>query len=148
MPSPSFKSDKIIESSPLLSYTGNPNLVPAKSYDFDFSYSWVPDNNFSLGAYAWGWFVGDRYVYDYEATSTKVLRTIKQPMGSFAQGMYGINATARFLDRKLVLSGSVGHILNHNGIPYNVNHSYVSWYGRVRYYLDDWTFTLHICLGQ
>lgn len=142
LPSPSFKSDKIIEASPLLSYTGNPALRPAKSYDIDFSYTWIPNNNFNLGAYAWAWIVGERYVYDYEATSAGVLRTIKQPMGSFAQGMYGVNGTLRLLDKSLVFSANIGHILNHNGKPYNVDHSHINWHARVRYYLDDWNFTL------
>ncbi len=141
LPSPSFKSAMIIESTPLMKYTGNPNLVPSKSYDFDFSYTWIPDNNFSLSAFAWAWIVGDRYVYDYEASSTGILRTIKQPMGSFAQGTYGISGSAKFLDRSLVFSGRIGHLLNHNGIPYNVNHSYVNWYARARYYTGNWHFT-------
>lgn len=142
LPSPSYKSDKIIEATPLMKYTGNPNLVPSKSYDFDFTYTWIPNNNYSLSAFAWAWIVGDRYVYDYEASSTGILRTIKQPMGSFAQGTYGISGSAKFLDRSLVLSGRIGQLLNHNGIPYNVNHSYINWYARVRYYLGNWNFTL------
>ncbi len=142
LPSPSFKSDKVIEATPLLKYTGNPNLVPSKSYDFDISYTWIPNNNFNLGAFAWGWIVGDRYVYDYEASSTGILRTIKQPMGTYAKYNYGLTGTARFFDRSLVFSGRVGHLLNHNGKPYNVNHSHIDWYARARYYLGSWAFTL------
>ncbi len=140
-PSPSFKSDNIIQATPLMSYTGNPNLVPSKSYDIDLRYTWLPNNNYSFSAFAWAWIVGDRYAYDYEAASTGVLRTIKQPMGSYAQGKYGINGTLRFLDRKLMFTGQVGQVLNHNGKPYNVNHSYIDWYARVRYYLGNWNFT-------
>lgn len=140
-PSPNFKSDNIIRSTPLLDYTGNPNLVPSKSYDIDFRYTWLPNNNYSFSAFAWAWIVGDRYAYDYEATSTGILRTIKQPMGRYAQGKYGINGTLRFLDRKLVFTGQVGQVLNHNGKPYGVNHSYIDWYARVRYYLGNWNFT-------
>lgn len=140
-PSPSFKSDNIIQSSPLMRYTGNPNLVPSKSYDIDFRYTWLPNNNYSFSAFAWAWIVGDRYAYDYEASSTGILRTIKQPMGSYAQGKYGITGTLRFLDRKLMFTGQIGQVLNHNGKPYNVNHSYIDWYARVRYYLGDWNFT-------
>ena len=140
-PSPGFKSDNVIQSTPLMSYTGNPNLVPSKSYDIDFRYTWLPNNNYSFSAFAWAWIVGDRYAYDYEATSTGILRTIKQPMGSYAQGKYGINGTLRFLDRKLMFTGQVGQVLNHNGKPYGVNHSYIDWYARVRYYLGNWNFT-------
>ena len=44
LPSPNFKSDQVITASPFLKYTGNPNLFPAKSFDFDFSYTWIPNN--------------------------------------------------------------------------------------------------------
>lgn len=141
-PSPSYKSENIIQSTPLMRYTGNPNLVPSKSYDVDLRYTWVPDNNYSLSAFAWAWIVGNRYAYDYEASSTGILRTIKQPMGSFAQGKYGVSGSLKFFDRTLVFSGQLAQILNHNGIPYNVNHSYIDWYARVRYYYKDWNFTL------
>lgn len=140
-PSPSYKSENIIQSTPLMSYTGNPNLVPSKSYDIDLRYTWLPNNNHSFSAFAWAWIVGDRYAYDYKATSTGILRTIKQPMGSYAQGKYGVNGTLRFLDRKLMFTGQVGQVLNHNGKPYGVNHSYIDWYARVRYYLGNWNFT-------
>ena len=114
LPSPNFKSDQVITASPFLKYTGNPNLFPAKSYDFDFSYTWIPNNNYSLSAYSWGWIVKDRYAYDYEADGNGVIRTIKQPMGSYAQGIYGIKGTARFFDRSLVLTGNLSQLFNHN----------------------------------
>lgn len=141
-PSPSYKSGNIIQSTPLMRYTGNPNLVPSKSYDVDMRYTWLPDNNYSLSAFAWAWIVGNRYAYDFEASSSGILRTIKQPMGSFAQGKYGVAGTLKFLGRTLVFSGQIAQILNHNGAPYYVNHSYIDWYARIRYYLKDWTFTL------
>ncbi len=141
-PSPSFKSDNIITSTPLLRYTGNPNLVPSKSYDVDLRYTWLPNNNYSLSAFAWAWMVGDRYAYDYEASSDGILRTIKQPIGSYSQGQYGVSGTMRFIDRTLVFTGQIAQTFNHNGAPYNVNHFDIYWYARVRYYLKNWNFTL------
>ena len=141
-PLPSYKSGNLIQSTPLLQYTGNPNLVPSKSYDIDFRYTWLPNNNYSLSAFAWAWIVGDRYAYDYEATSTGILRTIKQPVGSYSQGQYGVSGTMRFLNRTLMFSGQIAQTLNHNGMPYSVNHSWINWYARLRYYLNNWNFTL------
>ncbi len=140
-PSPSFKSDNVIQSTPLMWYTGNPSLTPSKSYDIDLNYTWLPNNNYSFSAFAWAWIVGNRYAYDYESTSNGILRTIKQPMGRYAQGKYGINGTLRFLNRTLMFTGQIGQVLNHNGYPYDVNHSYIDWYARVRYYLGNWNFT-------
>lgn len=141
-PSASYKSTNIIQSTPFLKYTGNPSLVPFKSYDIDLRYTWLPNNNCSLSAFGWAWIVDNRYAFDYEATSTDVVRTIKQPMGSYAQGKYGITGTLYFLNRTLVFTGQVGHVLNHNGVPYNIDHSFIDWYARVQYYLKNWNFSL------
>ncbi|MDE6787243.1 MAG: hypothetical protein K2J46_09440, partial [Muribaculaceae bacterium] len=142
LPLPNFKSDQIITASPFLKYTGNPNLIPAKSFDFDFSYTWIPNNRYSLSAFAWGWAVKDRYAYDYEADGNGVIRTIKQPMGSYSQGMYGIKGSARFLDNSLVLTGNLSQLFNHNGKPYNVNHFHIYYYLQMRYYIKNWNFGL------
>lgn len=141
-PDPSYKSRNVISATPLLSYTGNPALVPDKSYDLGLFYSWYPNNNYSFSAFATTWIMGDRYVFDYEASPTGILRTIKQPLDSFSQTNYGVSATLRFLNRNLVFTGQISHSLNHNGTPYNINHSYVDWYARIRYYLNDWNFAL------
>ncbi|MDE6577240.1 MAG: outer membrane beta-barrel family protein [Muribaculaceae bacterium] len=141
-PSSNFKSDDVIKSTPLLSYVGNPNLIPFKSYDINLRYTWLPNKNYSFSAFAYAWIVGDRYVYDYEPTPDGILRTIKQPMGGYVQSQYGINGTMRFLNRSLVVYARIAHLLNHNGRPYNVNHSYVNWNVRVRYYLKDWNFAV------
>ena len=138
LPSPNYKSEQIITASPFLQYTGNPNLFPAKSCDFDFSYTWIPNNNYSLSTYAWGWIVKDRYAYDYEADGNRVIRTIKQPMGSYTQGRYGIKGTARFFDRSLVLTGDLNQVFNHNGSPYNVNHFNVRYSLQMFYYMKNW----------
>ena len=141
-PSSSYMSENVIKSTPLLSYTGNPHLVPFKSYTINLNYTWMPSNNYSLSAYVWSWFVGDRYVYNYEATSEGIIRTISQPMGGYAQGNYGISGTARFLDRSLVFSGRVGQTLGHNGRPYNFNRGHINWYVRAMYYTGNWNFSL------
>ncbi len=142
LPSPNFKSDQVITASPFLKYTGNPNLYPAKSCDFDFSYTWIPNSNYSLSAYAWGWIVKDRYAYDYETDGNGVIRTINQPMGSYAQGRYGIKGTARFFDRSLVLTGNLSQFFNHNGKPYDVNHFHIYYTLQMAYYLKNWNFGL------
>lgn len=59
-PDPSFKSENIISANHLLSYTGNPGLVPSKSYDLGVFYSWFPSNDCSLSAFVTTWMVGDK----------------------------------------------------------------------------------------
>lgn len=141
-PSPSYKSDNVIASSPFLKYTGNPKLFPDKSYDIGFDYTWIPNNRFNLAAFAYGWFVEDRYAFDYEPTSDGVLRTIKQPIGSFANIKYGVNSTAKFLDNNLDVTAQIAQIQNHDGKPFNTDHSFIYWHARVRYYLKNWNFSL------
>lgn len=141
-PLPSFRSANVITSSPFLKYTGNPNLIPLKSYDFSVDYTWVPNNNFSFSAFASGWIVGDRYVFNYEATSEGIFRTILQPGGNYSQGKYGVKATVRFFERKLMVTSMLAQTLNHNGAPYNINHSDIYGYAQARYYLGNWNFAL------
>ena len=141
-PLPSFRSANVITSSPFLKYTGNPNLIPLKSYDFSVDYTWVPNNNFSFSAFASGWIVGDRYVFNYEASSEGIFRTILQPSGNYSQGKYGVKATVRFFERKLMVTSMLAQTLNHNGAPYNINHSDIYGYAQARYYLGNWNFAL------
>lgn len=102
----------------------------------------VPNNNLSFSAFASGWIVGDRYVFNYVASPDGILRTILQPGGSYSQGRYGIKGTARFLDRKFMVTGMLAQVLNHNGLPYNINHSDIYGYAQARYYLNNWNFAL------
>lgn len=136
-PSSSYKSTNVIQASPLMSYTGNPELVPHKSYDVGVSYVFIPSNKFNLSVHGSAWIVGDRYVYDYEATPTGIIRTIKQPMGSYAQGQYGVYGSARLLDRKLQLSGSVTNYIAHNGAPYGWTRSWVNFSLQAYYYIGN-----------
>ena len=141
-PSPSYKSDNIIVSSPFLKYTGNPNLLPYTAYDLGVDYTWIPNKRFNMAAFAYGWTVSNRYAFDYEPTSEGILRTIKQPFGSFVNLKYGVNATARFIDNNLSVSAQVAQVLNHDGEPSNQNHSYIYWHAQIRYYLRKWNFSM------
>ncbi len=118
-----------------MSYTGNPALVPFKSYDVGASYVFIPSNKFNISVHGSAWIVRDRYVYDYEAGPAGILRTIKQPMGSYAQGRYGVYGSARLLNRKLQLSASVTNYLAHNGAPYGWTRSWVNFSLQAFYYI-------------
>lgn len=139
-PSPSFKSENIIRSNHLMSYTGNPSLVPSKTFGVDLDYSWIPSNRFSLTVFGGIWSVKDRYVYDYEATADGILRTIKQPLGDYMIGNYGVSASASFFGRNLRISGSLYQYFAHNGAPYNYTRFPVIFALRVNYYLGDFYF--------
>ncbi|MDE6268345.1 MAG: hypothetical protein K2M04_04620 [Muribaculaceae bacterium] len=141
-PSSSYKSNNIIVASSFLKYTGNPSLFPYKSYDIGLDYTWIPNNRFNMSAFAYGWTVGDRYAFDYIPMEDGILRTIKQPIGSFADFRYGINASAKFLDNNLDLRAQIAQNLYYNGAPYNQSHSSVYWHAQLRYYMKSWHFSL------
>lgn len=140
IPSSSYRSAVVIQSDPLMSYTGNPNLESYGSYDVGISYSFIPSNTFSLSAYATTWIVDNRYVYDYTPTATGILRTIIQPGGGFSQWYYGANATLRLFNRSLHLTAQIGGISVHNGDPYDLNKTKITYALRANYYLDNWYF--------
>ena len=41
-----YRSMAVIQSNPLMSFTGNPNLVSYGSYDAGLNYSFIPNNTF------------------------------------------------------------------------------------------------------
>lgn len=141
MPSASYLSSAIIQSNPLMSYTGNPNLIPFDSYDAGLNYSFIPNNRYSLSAFFSAWLTDNRYVYDYEPTATGILRTIKQPGGDYWQCSYGIYGTIRLFDNKLQLTAQLNANSVHNGTPYNLNKTKVGYGFHARYYLDNWSFS-------
>lgn len=136
-PNPSFKSRNIIRANHLLSYTGNPSLVPSKTYSVDLSYSWFMSNRLSVTAFGSAWAVRGRYVYDYEPNGDGILRTIKQPLGNYTMGNYGVSASASFLNRNLWISGSLYQYYAHNGAPYNYTRFPVIFALRANYYIGD-----------
>ena len=141
IPSSSYRSSAIIQSNPLMSYTGNPNLVSYGSYDAGLNYSFIPNNTFSLSAYASTWIVANRYVNDYVPTGNGILRTIKQPGGGYSQWNYGGYATLRLFDRKLQLTTQLIGRSVHNGKPYNLDKTYLTYAFQAIYYLANWSFS-------
>ncbi len=141
IPSSSFRSSAIIQSNPLMSYTGNPNLVPFGSYDVGLNYSYIPNNKFNISAFASTWIVDDRYVYDYQPTATGIMRTIRQPGGAYSQWTYGASGTVRLLDSNLQLTAMIYATSVHNGEPYNLNKTHITYAFQANYYLGNWTFS-------
>ncbi len=141
IPSSSYRSSAIIQSNPLMSYTGNPYLVSYGSYDAALNYSFIPNNTFSLSAFASTWIVDNRYVYDYQPSPSGILRTIKQPGGAYSQWNYGVYGTVRLFDRKLQISAQINATSVHNGDPYNYNKTHIVYAFQANYYLNNWTFS-------
>ncbi len=136
VPSSSYRSAAVVKVYPLMCYTGNPALVPFNSFIIEGNYAFIPNNMLSFSAFGSAWIVGNRYVYDYEASSTGILRTIKQPMGKFIQGQYGIQGSVKLLSNKLRLSAICYMMPAHNGIPYNWTKSNLIVSGSAYYYFD------------
>lgn len=141
IPSSSYRSSAIIQSNPLMSYTGNPDLISYGSYDAGLNYSFIPSNVFSLSAFASTWIVDNRYVYDYVPTETGILRTIKQPGGGYSQWTYGAYATLRLFEGKLQLTSQLTGKSVHNGEPYNLDKTNVNCAFQATCYLDNWNFS-------
>lgn len=140
IPSSGYRSAAVIQSNPLMSYTGNPSLVPFNSFYTEGSYTFVINKTFNVGAFGNVWVVDNRYVYDYEANATGVIRTIKQPLGGFAQWQYGVRGTGKFFNDNLQLTLSSYMFRGHNGVPYNWNKGRVVVTGSAYYYLKDFYF--------
>lgn len=136
-PSSSYRSAAVVRSNPLMSYTGNPLLVPYNSIQVESNYVLVPNNRFSVSAFGFVWIVDNRYVFDYEANESEILRTIKQPMGSYAQWQYGVQGKLWLINRSLQIAASCYMDQAHNGTPYNLSNSKLTGSVSAYYYLDN-----------
>lgn len=139
-PSSSYLSTGIVQADPFMWYTGNPTLTPMQHCSFDLGYTFIPNNTFSFSAFAYQSLLVNRYVYDYEAYGQGVLRTIKQPMGGYGLGIYGVSGTGRFFNRSLQVSLSFSVREAHNGAPYNWTKFKPQGSVRVYYYLKKFYF--------
>lgn len=142
IPALSVRSSAVIQSNPLMSYTGNPNLKPYRCYDFGVSYQWLPNNKFSFSVFGTGFVATNRFTYVYEASADGILRTVQQPMGKFIEGSYGANGTARLLGGNLQINGQLAHYIAKNEEPFNWTKSHLNWYVQAFYYLNQWHFGL------
>lgn len=140
IPSSGYRSAAVIRSNPLMSYTGNPLLVPYNSIYTEGSYTFIINRSFNVAVFGNVWVVDNRYVYDYEANATGVLRTIKQPLGGFSQWQYGVRGTGKALNDNLQLSLSGYMLRGHNGAPYNWNKGRVVVAASAYYYLKNFYF--------
>lgn len=134
-------SSAVIQSNPLMSYTGNPNLVPFRSYDAGVQYTFIPNNRMSFSAFASSWIVANRYVYDYLPTANGILRTIRQPGGGYSNWTYVLFGKINLFDRKLQLSTHLVARTIHNGEPNNIDKTFINYAFQANFYLDNWSFS-------
>ncbi len=129
-----LKSDVVLQSSPLMYYTGNPALKPVKSYDLWGQYIIMPTSRLTLSAYGIAWITGNRSAYVYEARAGSILRTIRQPIGSFTSLEYGLNGSLRLFDSKLHLTGNLSQRYVRDTEPFDYSRFSLSGTAEATYY--------------
>lgn len=140
VPSSSYRSESIVQSNPLFSYTGNPELRPYSNFDFGGNYIFIPSKKYRFSVYGTAWIVKDRYFFDYEASPDGILRTIRQPGGTYTDVSYGIFGATNYLDGNLRFSASLRHDLVHNGAPYDWTKSFLTYSLWATYYVGNFNF--------
>ncbi len=140
-PNVSFKSQAVIQSNHLMSYTGNPDLKPCSHISADLGYNWVPSKNGYVSFSGSLWKVLNRFVYDYEPVGDKMIRYIRQPMGEYHLIRFGTSGSLYLFGRKLMLRASLTERIARNGKPYNYTHFDLNYDLRATYYLKDFYFS-------
>lgn len=142
--SSNYKSDRMIQESPLLWRTGNPSLTAYRSWDFGVQYVYMPSNAWRFSGYAYGWLVGNRAAFDYQpmAQQQALVRNIIQPAGGFGRYNVGLNVNWRPLGGKFNITGSLTETFTHNGRPYNLDKSVLSGYVQAMYYVGNFNFVV------
>lgn len=135
-----YRSTAVIQSNPLLSITGNPNLKPNKSYDLGLRYTWLPNNKWNFAAFANTMILTDRLAYVYQPSPTGILRTIGQNLGGFSTWRYGMSLSGRLLNNSLMINGQVSHFIVRDGKPFDYTRQKLLWYLQAFYYVGGWNF--------
>lgn len=141
-PSANYKSENIIQVSPFLWHTGNPLLKSHRSYDIGLNYTFIPSGKFSMTLFANTWLVGNREAFVYTPVADGIIRTVQQPIGHFAHYNYGVNASVTQFEGRLQLYGQLAQLYVHNGQPYNINRSCISYYLQTLYYAGQFNFAV------
>lgn len=145
--SSNYKSDRLIQSSPLLWYTGNPSLTAYRTWDFGVQYVYMPSNAWRFSGYAYGWLVGNRAAFDYQPFEYQpgkqaLVRNIIQPAGGYGSYNVGFNVNWRPLGGKFNITGSLTESITHNGRPYDLDKSVLSGYVQAMYYVGNFNFVV------
>lgn len=140
LPAAYYRSNNIIQSNPLMSYTGNPSLKPEKRFSINGSYSFFPSNTFYCSAYTSTSILNNRAVFNYQPSGEGILRTISQNSGHYSNFSYGLYASVDLFNASLQLSGNIQHVITHNGYPYNWTKSAIDYSIEAYYYLKDFNF--------
>ena len=139
----SYRSTAVIQSNPLFSYTGNPDVSPYKSWDASLRYVLMPNNKFNFAAFGQTTVITDRYAYVYQASPDGIIRTIQQKgMGNYSSWLYGVQGTARLFNRSLMINGQISHRIVRNGAPFDWTKQKVLWWLQAFYYVGNWNFGL------
>ena len=138
VPQSSYRSEAVIQSNPLMSYTGNPNLEPYKSFDYGVTYTCMPGKHFSFSVYAYAWSVKDRYAFVYSPTTCGILRTIGQPMGGYTSLTSGAYGRVKLFQNRLQIAGQVEVPFCHNGAPFDTDKASVDYDLEAYWYFGAW----------
>lgn len=137
----SYRSTAVIQSNPLFSYTGNPDVSPYKRFNASLRYVLMPNNKYNFAAFCNGDLITNRYAYVYQATPEGILRTIQQEgTGNYSSLLYGVQGTARLFNNSLMINGQVAHRIVRNGAPFDWTKNKVLWYLQAFYYVGGWNF--------
>ena len=140
LPAAHYRSDNIIRSNPLMSYTGNPLLTPERKFGINGSYTFFPSDKFSGSVYTFNNIISNRAVFEYLPYSNGILRTISQSSGRFSQSTYGTFLSLNLFENSLQLGGTLEYSVTHNGAPYNWTKSTFDYYFEAYYYLKSFNF--------
>lgn len=140
LPAAHYRSDNVIQSNPLMSYTGNPFLKPESKFGISGSYTFFPCDMFSGSVYTYNNIIGNRAVFEYLPDTEGILRTISQSSGRYSTSTYGAYLSTNLFNNSLQLSATVENTITHNGAPYNWTKSSFEYYFEAYYYLKSFNF--------
>lgn len=138
------KTPDILQSNELLYQTGNPLLKNCPFVKFDFTYTWLPSNKFSMTGYG-GWVRRFRYitpVFSPDGPDGLMLRSVENG-GDYQELYVGSSVSLKLFDRSLVLNANPEVVFQKQTGRYADTNTFPMVNVSATYYLKDFYFSTY-----
>ncbi|MDE5793288.1 MAG: TonB-dependent receptor family protein [Muribaculaceae bacterium] len=141
IPSASQKSPNMLQQDELMWYKGTPELKDSKYTNATLSYTWLPNNRWQLTTDAYLGYIKNRRVSLYSPTGPNgtILRQYFNN-GDYFSDYFGISATGKFLEGKLVAKLRPQFWIRKTTGDYAWSSNQITCTAQVTYYLGNFYF--------
>lgn len=143
-PGAAMKNPNIIRQSELMYISGNPSIESSRLISGNISYTWLPDNNWQMSAFATLFKIIDRQIeiYSPDITGNAIVRKYRND-GDYNHGQIGARLTRKLFNGNLTLSVAPRLLIYKTTGLNSISHCPFSCSASADYYLGNFFFNAY-----